>query len=85
VVDELIPVAFHNTGPYENNRSEAAHGTLTARLRPMPGLKTDRTASLAVRGHAFIQNLRRGHYQLGDETAPVYTLATAYDELELAI
>jgi len=31
-----------------------------ARLHPMRGLKRDRTASVAIRGHAFIQNLRRG-------------------------
>ena len=43
VIDELIPAAFHNTGQYENNRCEADHGRLKARLRPMRGLVTDRT------------------------------------------
>jgi transposase, IS6 family len=38
-----------------------------------------------VQGHAFIQNLRRGHYELGVEAVPVYSLATAFDELRLAI
>ena len=85
VIDELIPAAFHNTGQCENNRCEADHGRLKARLRPMRGLKTERTASVVIRGHAFIQNLRRGHYELGVETAPVYRLATAFDELQLAI
>ena len=51
----------------------------------MLGLKTDQTASVVIRGHAFIQNLRRGHFELGVETAPVYRLATAFDELQLAI
>lgn len=51
----------------------------------MRGLKTDRTASVVIRGHAFVQNLRRGHYELGVETAPVFRLATAFDELKLAI
>ena len=32
-----------------------------------------------VQGHAFIQNLRHGHYELGVETVPVYRLATAFD------
>ncbi len=85
VMDELIPAAFHNTGQYENNRCEADHGRLKARLCPMRGLKTDRTASVAVRGHAFVQNLRRGHYELGLEVAPLFRLATAFDELLLAI
>ena len=61
VIEELIPAAFHNTEQYENNRCEGDHGRLKARLRPMRGLKTDRTASVVIRGHAFIQNLRRGH------------------------
>jgi transposase-like protein len=85
VIEELIPAAFHNTGQYENNRCEADHGRLKARLRPMRGLKTDRTASVVIRGHAFIQNLRRGCYELGVETAPVFRLAAAFDELQLAI
>ena len=85
VIDELIPAAFHNTGQYENNRCEADHGRLKARLRPMRGLKTDRTVSVVIQGHAFVQNLRRGHYELGIDAAPVFRLATAFDELQLAI
>jgi transposase, IS6 family len=65
VVAELLPAALHDTTQYANNRVEADHGRLKARLRPMRGLKRDRTASIAIRGHAFIQNLRRGHYELG--------------------
>ena len=85
VIDELIPAAFHNTGQYENNRRECDHGRLKARLRPMRGLKTDRTASIVIRGHAFIQNLRRSHYELGVDTVPALRLATAFDELRVAI
>ena len=85
VIDELIPAAFHNTGQYENNRCEADHGRLKSRLRPMRGLKTDRTASIVTGGHANIWNLRRGHYELGVEVAPLFRLATAFDELQLAI
>jgi transposase-like protein len=61
VIKDLIPGAFHNTGRYENNRCEADHRRLKARLRPMRGLKADGTASVVIRGHAFVQNLRRGH------------------------
>jgi transposase, IS6 family len=66
VIEELVPAALHNTGQYENNRVECDHGRLKARLRPMRELKTHRTASVVIRGHAFIQNLRRGHYELAD-------------------
>ena len=81
VVEELLPAAWHNTGRYENNRVECDHGRLKARLRPMRGVKTDRTASVVIRGHAFIQNLRRGHYELAVEAAPLFRLATAFGEL----
>jgi transposase, IS6 family len=65
VVDELIPAAFHNTAQCANNRIEADHGRLKARLRPMRGLKRDHSARVIVRGHALMQNIRRGHYELG--------------------
>jgi IS6 family transposase len=61
---ELVPDVFHNTEQYANNRVECDHGRLKARLRPMRGLKTDRTAQIVISGHALIQNLRRGHYEL---------------------
>jgi hypothetical protein len=51
----------------------------------MRGLKTDRTASVVIQGHAFVQNLRGGHFALGLEVAPVFRLATAFDELRLVI
>ncbi len=85
VIDELIPAAFHNTGQHENNRCERDHGRLKARLRPMRGLKTDRTASVVIAGHAFIQNLRRGHYELRTDASPVGRLVAAFDELALAV
>ncbi len=69
VVDELIPAAFHHTEQYANNRIEADHGRLKSRLRPMRGLKCDRTPRVIMRGHAFMQNIRRGHYELGIECA----------------
>jgi IS6 family transposase len=65
VIDELMPGAFHNTEQYANNRIECDHGRLKARLRPIRGLKRDRSARVIMRGHALMQNLRRGHYELG--------------------
>ena len=83
VIEELIGDAFHNTERYRNNRVECDHGRLKARLRPMRGLKTDRGASVVIRGHAFIQNLRRGHYELGIEARTLH-LRTAAAFAELA-
>jgi IS6 family transposase len=86
VVDDLIPEALHDTTQYANNWIECDHGRLRARLRPMRGLRTDRTESIVIRGHAFIQNLRRGHYELGIEAHHERVrLAAAFDELTSAI
>ncbi len=82
VIEEQIPRVFHNTEQYANNRVECDHGRLKSRLRPMRGLKTGRTASVVIRGHAFIQNLRRGHYELGTDTPHQhYRIVQAFDEL----
>ncbi|MCP3938828.1 MAG: IS6 family transposase [Actinomycetia bacterium] len=82
VVDELIPEALHDPEQYANTRIEWDHGRPNARLKPMRGLRTDRTASVVIRGHAFVQNLRRGHYELGAEADRKHLrLAAAFDEL----
>jgi len=85
VLDELLPAAFHNTEVHANNRLETDHGRLKARLRPMRGLKRDRTARVIVAGHAFVQNLRRGFYDLGTDERPGSRLASAFSELASVI
>ena len=86
VIAELLPAAFHHTEQYANNRVECDHGRRKARLRPIRGLKTDRTARVIVGGHAFLQNLRRGHYELGAEARNRHLrVAAAFDELAKAV
>jgi len=51
----------------------------------MRGLQTDRTAQIVIAGHAFIQNLRRGHYELGAGARPTLRIAAAFTELGYAI
>jgi IS6 family transposase len=84
-IDELMPAAFHNTEQYANNRIECDHGRLKARLRPTRGLKCDRSASVIVRGHAMMQNLRRGHYELGVDARARCRVAAAFTELARTI
>jgi transposase-like protein len=74
------------TTQYANNRIECDQGPLKARLSPMRGLRTDRTATVVIRGHAFVQNLRRGHYELGVEARHErLRVAAALDELTATI
>jgi transposase-like protein len=60
VPEKLLPAAWHRTDRYANNRVECDHGRLKARLRPMRGLKQDRSAEVIIAGHALVQNLRAG-------------------------
>jgi transposase, IS6 family len=85
VLDELIPAAWHHVEQYANNPIEADHSQLKHRLKPMRGLRTDRTAQVVIAGHAFVQNLRRGHYELGLDAPPGSRVAAAFTELALAI
>jgi transposase-like protein len=85
VLEELLPVPWHRTEQYANNRVEADHGRLKSRLRPMRGLKRDRSARVIIGGHAFVQNVRRGHYELAAEELASRRLAVAFDELAMAI
>ena len=85
VLDELLPAAWHRTEQYGNNRVEADHGRLKARLRPMRGLKQDRSATVVLAGHALVQSLRRGHSELAVEEPASQRVAAASDELALAI
>jgi transposase-like protein len=61
VTDELAPDARHVLEQYSNNTVEADHDRLKVRLRPIRGLKGIRSLRTAAAGHAFVQNLRRGH------------------------
>ena len=85
IVEDVLPGALHITVKYANNRVEADHGRLKARLRPMRGIKTDRSLRIVATGHAFIQNLRRGHYELGTDATTLDRVAVAFTELALAI
>jgi transposase, IS6 family len=85
VLDEILPVAWHCTNQYANNHIEVDHGRLKARLGPMRGLKQDRSARVIIARHAFVQNLRRGHYELAVEAPTSQRVAVAFDELAMTI
>jgi IS6 family transposase len=51
----------------------------------MRGLRTVRSAQTIIAGHAFAQNLRRGHYELGLDAPRGLRIAAAFTELAAAI
>jgi transposase-like protein len=85
VLEELVPSAWHHVEQYANNPIEADHSRLKHQLRSMRGLRTDKTAQVIIAGHAFMQNLRRGHYELAIDTPPALRVAAAFTELARAI
>jgi transposase-like protein len=85
VLEELIPSAWHHVERHANNPIEADHSQLKHRLRPMRGLRTDRTAQVIIAGHAFRQNLRRGHYELAVDAPAAERVAAAFTDLARAI
>ena len=85
VLDDLLEATWHRIERYANNRVEADHGRLKARLGPMQGRKQERSTSIVIAGHAFVQNLRRGHYELAVDEPVTRRVAVAFSELALAI
>ena len=85
VLDEFVPAALHVTEPYANNAVEADHGWLKARLRPMRAVKRVQSAAVIAAGQAFVQNLRRNHYELATDVTPSHRLTAAFAELATAI
>jgi transposase-like protein len=85
VLDELVPQAWHHVERYVNNPIEADHSQLKHRLRPMRGLRTDTTTQVIIAGHACMQNLRRGQYELAVDAPPATLVSTAFAELAQAI
>jgi transposase-like protein len=85
VLDELVPSAWHHVERWANNPIEGDHALLKRWLRPMRGLHTDRTAQTVIAGHAFVQNLRRGHYELAVDALPALRVSAAFNELAPAI
>ncbi len=85
VLDELLPEACHVDAARENNRIESDHSRLKARLRPMRGLKWLRSVQTISTGHALVQNIRRGHYELAVDTDPRLRVGAAFTELAAAV
>jgi IS6 family transposase len=85
VGDRLLPAAWHHVDRYANNRVEADHAQLKRWLRPMRGIKTMTRSRVLAPGHAFVQNLRRGHYEIAIDEPRGQRLPVAFNELARAM
>ena len=85
VLDESVPAALHVVEQYANNPVEADHGRLKAWLRPMRSLKRFQSAQTLAAGHAFVQNLRRDHYEIATDEPAHDRLRIAFDALAASV
>jgi hypothetical protein len=76
---------MHTVHRHANNPIETDHGRLNARLRPKRGLKRHRSARVLAAGHAFVQNLRRGHYDIAPDLPGTCRPRIAFDDLARTI
>jgi transposase-like protein len=85
VVDDMWPAVWHHTEQYANNRIEADHAQLKRWMRQMRGIKTMTGLGVLAAGHALVQNLRRGHYEIATDEPRGRQLAIALADLARAI
>ena len=60
-------------------------GTIVVTLQQRHGLERPQQAAIVTAGHAFVQNLRRGHHELGVDVASRHRAAAAFNELAAVI
>jgi transposase, IS6 family len=85
VLNQLAPAARHITEQYQNTVIQTDHSRLKARLRPMLGPKRWASARANAAGHAFVQNLRRGHDELTTDLPAPKRVRAAFDELAVCL
>jgi IS6 family transposase len=85
VLDEQLPAALYVVERCASNPIEADHSRLKARLRPMRGLQRFSSARTVTTGHAFVQNLRRDHYELATDEPVQARVRVAFEQLAQAV
>jgi transposase-like protein len=79
------PAVWHHVERHANNRVEADHAQLKRWLHRMRGIKTMTGLRVLAAGHAFVQNLRRGHYEIAVDRPARTRLAAAFRRLAATI
>jgi hypothetical protein len=88
-----LGVADYVAGHHRGVLGQAQQGQRVPGGRPVPaggdgprhGLKRRRSARIIAAGHAFVQNLRRGHYELATDIPARHRVQAAFDQLTTAI
>jgi transposase-like protein len=81
VIRTVLPEAEHHQSKYLNNGIECTHGPFKQRVRPMRSFKCTAAATVFVRGHALIENLRHGFSRLTEPLSPPLRLLQGWPQL----
>jgi transposase-like protein len=84
LLEQVLPTARHRPSG-TRTIVVADHAQLKRHLRPMRGIKTMTSLRILAAGHAFVQNLRRGYYEIAIDQPARQRLATAFSQLAKAI
>jgi transposase-like protein len=81
----FLPKAWHHVERHAHNPIEADHSQLEHRAQIDARATDGSDCTGDHRGHGFIQNVRRGHYQLAVDVCGHERLAATFAELARAI
>jgi transposase, IS6 family len=85
ILDDLLPAAFHEHGGLRQQPHRDRPRTLEGPTSTDARAEARPHRQVIVAGHAFVQNLRRGFYDLGTNVPSSARLAEAFTELALVI
>ena len=79
VIADVVAHAEDHTDQYASARIESDHGRLKSRLRPVPGLKRDRTASVVIRCHDLLRSAGAGALRVNQRNSALVAQLSASD------
>jgi len=83
VLEKLVPAARH--GPIGSPTPRSRSISIEGWLGPMRGLKRPAAAHTMAAGHAFVENLRRGHHAISADLPQHDRVRAGFDELALVL
>ncbi len=85
ILDELAPGRPAHDEAIREQHDRSRSWPAQSQAPPHAWTQDFRSARILATGHAFIQNLRRGHYDIATDAPAHHRLPEAFVELALAI
>jgi IS6 family transposase len=85
VLDEYVPAALHSVEQYANKSRRSQSRPAESLATADAGTERFRSAQTLAAGHAFVQNLRRGHHEIATDEPAHDRLRIAFDALAASV